>query len=200
MAPNHPITVSTFSLVECLSHDLRNVPIGPIIPTRNVRPLLLFKYGRTTYKSTTIWIAVVQVTSVNVNGKMPDDSSVISKIQNIIHLTFLDFCRPSTLNFFIRAVCLFILGISLSCVLNVMLILPELRRKVVYERDILDRLYATTWWFTPSCGTASTLIGLIYPCIDSRLGERHHLRTDWSSVVRCAALFMGIAHAVVVSL
>ena len=108
-------------------------------------------------------------------------------------------CRPTTLNFCIRALCLFIVGISISCVLNVMLILPELRRKVVYERDLLERLYATMWWFAPSCGLASSLIGLIYPCMDSRLGKPHHLRTEWSSVVRCSAVFIGIIHAVVVS-
>lgn len=106
-------------------------------------------------------------------------------------------CRPTTLNFCIRALCLFIVGISISCVLNVMLILPELRRKVVYERDLLERLYATMWWFAPSCGLASSLIGLIYPCMDSRLGKPHHLRTEWSSVVRCSAVFIGIIHAVV---
>lgn len=124
-----------------------------------------------------------------------ENNTTFSKIHNI---NYGRFCNPSTLNIFIRALCLFILGISLSCLLNVMLILPELRRKVVYERDLLDRLYATTWWFAPCCGTASTLIGLLYPCVDSRLGKRpRHLRTEWSSVVRCAALFIGIIHAAV---
>ena len=131
--------------------------------------------------------------------KLPEASGKNCKIQNTFASEFGRFCYPWTLNIFIRALCLFILGISLSCVLNVMLFLPELRRKVVYERDILDRLYATTWWFAPSCGTASTLIGLVYPCMDSRLGKPHHLRTEWSSVVRCAAVYFGIIHAVVVS-
>ena len=121
------------------------------------------------------------------------------KMTNSFTLVVNRVCRPTTLNFCIRALCLFIVGISMSCVLNVMLILPELRRKVVYERNLLERLYTTMWWFAPSCGLASALIGLVYPCVDSRLGKPHHLRTEWSSVVRCGAVFIGIIHAVVVS-
>lgn len=122
------------------------------------------------------------------------------KVGNSLPLVINRVCRPATLNCCIRALCLFIVGISISCVLHVMLILLELRRKVVYERNLLERLYSTMWWFAPSCGVASVTIGLVYPCMDSRLGQPHHLRTEWSSVVRCGAIFIGIIHAVVVSL
>lgn len=133
------------------------------------------------------------------DGKSSRTGENYFKMANSVTLMLDRVCRPMTLNFCIRALCLFIVGISLSCVLNVMLILPELRRKVVHERDLLERLYTTMWWFSPSCGLASALIGLIYPCMDSRLGEPHHLRTEWSNVVRCGAFFIGIIHAVVVS-
>ncbi|XP_046846333.1 insulin-induced gene 2 protein-like [Xenia sp. Carnegie-2017] len=106
-------------------------------------------------------------------------------------------CRPATLNFFIRAFCLFIFGLLISCVLNVMLILPELRRKVVFERELVERLYSTLWWFAPSCGLASSIVGMMYPCTDMRFGQPHHLRNEWSSVVRCEVLFFGIIHAAV---
>eukprot|EP00062_Callorhinchus_milii_P011343 gi/632957226/ref/XP_007894364.1/ PREDICTED: insulin-induced gene 2 protein isoform X2 [Callorhinchus milii] len=39
------------------------------------------------------------------------------------------------------------------------------------------------------------VIGLLYPCIDSRLGEPHKFKREWSSVMRCVAVFVGINHA-----
>lgn len=44
------------------------------------------------------------------------------------------------------------------------------------------------------------MIGLLYPCIDSRLGEPHKFKREWSSVMRCVAVFVGINHASAVSL
>lgn len=43
------------------------------------------------------------------------------------------------------------------------------------------------------------MIGLLYPCIDSRLGEPHKFKREWSSVMRCVAVFVGINHASAVS-
>lgn len=43
------------------------------------------------------------------------------------------------------------------------------------------------------------LIGLLYPCIDRRLGEPHKFKREWSSVMRCVAVFVGINHASAVS-
>ncbi|XP_067891225.1 insulin-induced gene 2 protein isoform X2 [Heterodontus francisci] len=39
------------------------------------------------------------------------------------------------------------------------------------------------------------VIGLLYPCIDSHLGEPHKFKREWSSVMRCVAVFVGINHA-----
>ena len=46
---------------------------------------------------------------------------------------------------------------------------------------------------------SSAMIGLLYPCIDSRLGEPHKFKREWSSVMRCVAVFVGINHASAVS-
>lgn len=43
------------------------------------------------------------------------------------------------------------------------------------------------------------VIGLLYPCIDSRVGEPHRFKREWSSVMRCVAVFVGINHASAVS-
>jgi len=53
-----------------------------------------------------------------------------------------------------------------------------------------DRLFP----FSPA------MIGLLYPRIDSFLGEPHKFKREWSSVMRCVAVFVGINHASAVSL
>lgn len=46
----------------------------------------------------------------------------------------------------------------------------------------------------------TAVIGLLYPCIDRHLGEPHKFKREWSSVMRCVAVFVGINHASAVSL
>ncbi|MEQ2190250.1 Insulin-induced protein 2 protein, partial [Goodea atripinnis] len=36
----------------------------------------------------------------------------------------------------------------------------------------------------------SAMIGMLYPCIDRRLGEPHKFKREWSSVMRCVAVFV----------
>lgn len=43
------------------------------------------------------------------------------------------------------------------------------------------------------------MIGLLYPCMDRHLGEPHKFKREWSSVMRCVAVFVGINHASAVS-
>lgn len=45
----------------------------------------------------------------------------------------------------------------------------------------------------------TAVIGLLYPCLDSHLGEPHKFKREWASVMRCVAVFVGINHASVVS-
>lgn len=57
----------------------------------------------------------------------------------------------------------------------------------------------------PACSDAAVLcspaavVGLLYPCIDSHLGEPHKFKREWASVMRCVAVFVGINHASAVS-
>ncbi|KAG8506124.1 Insulin-induced gene 1 protein [Galemys pyrenaicus] len=46
----------------------------------------------------------------------------------------------------------------------------------------------------------AAVVGLLYPCIDSHLGEPHKFKREWASVMRCVAVFVGINHASAVSL
>ena len=45
----------------------------------------------------------------------------------------------------------------------------------------------------------SAVIGLLYPCLDHKLGEELRCKREWSSVMRCVAVFVGINHASAVS-
>lgn len=49
------------------------------------------------------------------------------------------------------------------------------------------------------CFAFTAAIGLLYPCIDRHLGEPHKFKREWSSVMRCVAVFVGINHASAVS-
>lgn len=44
------------------------------------------------------------------------------------------------------------------------------------------------------------MVGLLYPYLDSHLGEPHKFKREWASVMRCIAVFVGINHASAVSL
>lgn len=47
--------------------------------------------------------------------------------------------------------------------------------------------------------SVTAVVGLLYPCLDSHLGEPHKFKREWASVMRCVAVFVGINHASVVS-
>ncbi|XP_041099451.1 insulin-induced gene 1 protein-like [Polyodon spathula] len=48
---------------------------------------------------------------------------------------------------------------------------------------------------TICCLSVAAVVGLLYPCIDSHLGEPHKFKREWASVMRCIAVFVGINHA-----
>lgn len=43
------------------------------------------------------------------------------------------------------------------------------------------------------------LVGLLYPCVDKKLGKAPPFQPEWTSVLRCVAIFVGINHASAVS-
>ena len=48
-------------------------------------------------------------------------------------------------------------------------------------------------------GCCAAVIGLLYPYLDDILGEKRGRKQEWSSVMRCIAVFVGINHASAVS-
>uniref|UniRef100_A0A8C7GPN9 Insulin-induced gene protein n=2 Tax=Oncorhynchus kisutch TaxID=8019 RepID=A0A8C7GPN9_ONCKI len=95
-------------------------------------------------------------------------------------------------NLGIRGFMLFSIGVFLALVLN---LLQVQRNVTLFPPDVISSIFSSAWWVPPCCGTASAMIGLLYPCIDSRLGEPHKFKREWSSVMRCVAVFVGINHA-----
>lgn len=64
--------------------------------------------------------------------------------------------------------------------------------------------YRNTCFFLNSCVmcvyfVSLAVVGLLYPCLDSHLGEPHKFKREWASVMRCIAVFVGINHASAVS-
>ncbi|XP_012641706.2 insulin-induced gene 1 protein isoform X1 [Microcebus murinus] len=91
-----------------------------------------------------------------------------------------------------RSLVLFLVGVGLALVLNLL----QIQRNVtLFPDEVMATVFSSAWWVPPCCGTAAAVVGLLYPCIDSRLGEPHKFKREWASVMRCIAVFVGINHA-----
>ncbi|XP_068529543.1 insulin-induced gene 1 protein [Anas acuta] len=91
-----------------------------------------------------------------------------------------------------RSVVLFVVGAFMALVLN---LLQVQRNVTLFPEEVIATLFSSAWWVPPCCGTAAAVVGLLYPCIDSHLGEPHKFKREWASVMRCIAVFVGINHA-----
>ena len=74
------------------------------------------------------------------------------------------------------------------------LLLQQVHRNVLIPGS-LTQLHRCAWWITPGSAAAAVLIGLAYPSMDYWLGETHDFGREWSSVLRCLAVFVGFTHA-----
>ncbi|ETE72587.1 Insulin-induced 2-like protein [Ophiophagus hannah] len=97
-----------------------------------------------------------------------------------------------SLNLVLRGIVLFLIGVFLALILNLL----QIQRNVtLFPPDVISSIFSSAWWVPLGCGTASAVIGLLYPCMDRHLGEPHKFKREWSSVMRCVAVFVGINHA-----
>ncbi|KAM7380963.1 hypothetical protein PAMP_004227 [Pampus punctatissimus] len=95
-----------------------------------------------------------------------------------------------TTNLLIRGAMLFSVGVFLALVLN---LLQVQRNVTLFPPDVISSIFSSAW--KDEAKQRRSMIGLLYPCIDSRLGEPHKFKREWSSVMRCVAVFVGINHA-----
>lgn len=96
-----------------------------------------------------------------------------------------------TSRLFVRGVLLFLVGMFFALVLNLL----QVQRQVTLFPDVGDSAFSSTWWLLLCCGAASAAIGLLYPYFDEQLGESECYKQEWSSVMKCIAVFVGINHA-----
>jgi len=94
------------------------------------------------------------------------------------------------LNYAIRVLILFTMGAVLAFVLNVL--------QMEYKSNLFPSniwvFLKTTWWVIPFCGFAAVYIGFLYPFFDHKFGECHHNDREWTSIIRCVAIFIGLNH------
>lgn len=96
-----------------------------------------------------------------------------------------------TTRLFVRGVLLFLVGMFFALVLNLL----QVQRQIPLVPDVVDTVFSSAWWLPPSCGTAAAVIGLLYPYFDQQLGDGRCYKQEWSSVMKCIAVFVGINHA-----
>lgn len=92
-----------------------------------------------------------------------------------------------------RGIVLFLIGMFFYIILNLLQNqrhLPQMNS----DESMVPILY-TKWWLPVVCGSASALVGLIYPCLEHKLGDHHLQSQEWSRVLRCVAVFVGINEA-----
>ncbi|ESN96896.1 hypothetical protein HELRODRAFT_102315 [Helobdella robusta] len=94
------------------------------------------------------------------------------------------------MNFLTRVVSLFFAGVLFSLVLNLL----QFQRQITIFPDLVDNVFSSTWWVPPSCGFAAALLGMFYPYTDRHFGLFNE-KQEWSGVMRCVAVFVGINQA-----
>lgn len=104
--------------------------------------------------------------------------------------------KPSLTNKLFRAVILFLLGSALAFVLNML----QMEYKANLFPNTVIFFFQHNWFFIPLCGLAATYIGTCYSIIDKIFGQIQPVNPDWTVIIRCFALFIGLNHLVAVSL
>ncbi|XP_052245989.1 insulin-induced gene 2 protein-like [Dreissena polymorpha] len=93
----------------------------------------------------------------------------------------------------VRGLILFCCGIIFSLVLNLLQVHRELLEDGQQPGSFAH--YDSSWWVLPACGLTAAFVGLLYPVLDSHLETSLKYKQEWSNVMRCVAVFVGINHA-----
>lgn len=97
----------------------------------------------------------------------------------------------------LRGTVLFMIGNFFAVFMNLLQINRQGNVSLKMPPELLENLFLKEWWVPPMCGAAAVLIGLLYPCLDRHLSisnpDSH--KGEWSKVMRCIAVFVGINHA-----
>lgn len=117
---------------------------------------------------------------------------MMSIVTSVLSNAYCSLHDVRTANLIRRGLVLFTVGAALALVLN---LLQIQRHVTLFPEEVMATLFSSAWWIPPCCGTGAAVVGLLYPCLDSHLGEPHKFKREWASVMRCVAVFVGINHA-----
>ncbi|XP_030635864.1 insulin-induced gene 1 protein [Chanos chanos] len=119
-------------------------------------------------------------------------SEMMSILTSMLSHVYRSLYSVHSTNLIRRGLVLFTVGVLLALVLNLL----QIQRNVtLFPEGVMDTLFSSAWWIPLCCGTAAAVVGLLYPFLDSHLGEPHKFKREWASVMRCIAVFVGINHA-----
>lgn len=91
-----------------------------------------------------------------------------------------------------RAVVLFSVGVLFTLLFRI----HHLQyNNPVSNSTSVDNVFYPLWWVPTVCGVAAALVGLLYPCVDKKFGKGPTFQQEWTGVLRCMAIFVGINHA-----
>jgi len=90
-----------------------------------------------------------------------------------------------------RAAVLFSIGVLFT----LMFWIHQFQYNVPMARSIVQNIVYPTWWVPTGCGIAAAFVGLVYPCVDKKLGLAPSFQPEWTNVLRCMAIFVGMNHA-----
>jgi len=97
-----------------------------------------------------------------------------------------------TLSLSKRVTSLFTFGVALAIILN---LLQRQKNVTVFSPGMFGDVLNSAWWMPPAFGFGAIITGLLYPKIDEILGQAGTTKLEWSRVMRCVAVFVGINHA-----
>lgn len=114
------------------------------------------------------------------------------EFKKLFFCVFITKCKmKSVSNLLWRGILLFVIGTSFTVVLN---LLQARRYSSLYSDGWKNNIQYSKWWLPVLCGSGSALVGLIFPFLEYKAKEQH-LSQEWSHVLRCVAMFVGINEA-----
>ncbi|XP_035214183.1 LOW QUALITY PROTEIN: insulin-induced gene 2 protein-like, partial [Stegodyphus dumicola] len=94
---------------------------------------------------------------------------------------------------FWRGVVLFLIGTIFTFVLT--LLQAQRRFSSFKDEDLMNSILCSRWWLPVICGSGSAFVGLICPFLEHKINDQHMRSQEWSHVLRCIAMFVGINEA-----
>ncbi|XP_054715870.1 insulin-induced gene 2 protein-like [Uloborus diversus] len=94
---------------------------------------------------------------------------------------------------FCRGVILFLTGALFTVVLS--LLQAQRNHTHLHPKNTTWNILCSKWWLPVVCGVGSVVVGLIYPFLKEKESTTRQISQEWSHVLRCIAMFVGINEA-----